>query len=131
MDAGDTDISTFIELETQVWEALRNGDAEADTRLLAEEFLGVYPSGFAGRSDHAGQLANGPTVADFELHDPRLLVVSDHDVLLAYRADWHRIARGRRGTQESMYISSLWSRRSGRWVNVFSQDSPVEVPGVR
>ena len=131
MDAGATDIKTFIELETQVWEALRNGDAEADTRLLAEDFLGVYPSGFAGRSDHAGQLANGPTVADFELHNPRLVAVSDNDVLLAYRADWHRLVRGQSGPSESMYISSLWCRRSGRWVNVFSQDSPVEVPAVR
>ena len=131
MAASDTDLDTFIELETQVWEALRRGDAEADAQLLADDFLGVYPSGFAGRSDHAGQLANGPTVADFELHDPRLMVVADDAVMLAYRADWHRLSRGRRGTQESMYVSSLWSRRSGRWVNVFSQDSPAEVPDSR
>lgn len=131
MAAGDTDLDTFIELETQVWEALRHGDSEADARLLADDFLGVYPSGFAGRSDHAGQLVNGPTVAEFELHDPRLLVVSDDAVLLAYRADWHRLSRGQRGEEESMYVSSLWSRRSGRWVNLFSQDSPAEVPNAR
>ena len=93
--------------------------------LLSDDFLGVYPAALRDRSDHAGQLANGPTVADFELREARLMVLSEDDVLLSYRADWHRLAGGDTGPAESMYISSLWSRRSGRWVNVFSQDSPV------
>ncbi len=124
MHVGNMDLNAVIELETKVWDALRRGDAAEDTRLLAEDFLGVYPSGFADRSDHAGQLANGPTVADFELHEARLMVLSENDVLLSYRAEWHRFTEGKRGVGESMYVSSLWSRRSGQWVNVFSQDSP-------
>ena len=67
----DMDLDAFIDLESRVWDALRRGDVEEDMRLLAEDFLGVYSIGFAGRSDHAGQLANGPTVAEFELHDAR------------------------------------------------------------
>jgi hypothetical protein len=119
------DLAAFVELETQVWEALRRGDAEADRRLLSEDFLGVYPTGFADRSAHAGELADGPTVADYELHDPRILKVSEDDVLLAYRADWHALVAGERGALESMYVSSLWCRRAGAWVNVFSQDCPA------
>ena len=118
-------LDAFVALESEVWDALRRGDAEEDTRLLAEDFLGVYPSGFAGRSDHAGQLANGPTVAEFELHDARLMVLSGNDVLLSYRADWRRLSAGENGPLESMYVSSIWSRRSGQWLNVFSQDSPA------
>jgi hypothetical protein len=128
MHAGDMDLDAFIELETAVWDALRRGDAEADARLLAEDFLGVYSSGFADRSDHAGQLADGPTVAEFELSDARLMVLSDNDVLLSYRADWRRFSARERSPAESMYVSSLWSRRAGGWVNVFSQDSPVAFP---
>jgi hypothetical protein len=119
------DLATAIELETQVWEALCCGDAEADHRLLAEDFLGVYPTGFAGRSDHVGQLSNGPTVARYELHDARIMMVSPDDVLLAYRAEWQALRGGERGVRESMYVSSLWSRRADTWVNVFSQDCPV------
>jgi hypothetical protein len=126
VQVGDMDLNAFVELETRVWDALRRGDAEEDARLLADDFLGVYPSGFADRSDHAGQLANGPTVAEFELHEARLMVLSDNDVLLSYRAAWRRLTTGDPGARESMYVSSLWSRRSGRWVNVFSQDSPAE-----
>jgi hypothetical protein len=122
------DLDAFVELETKVWDALRRGDAEADAGLLAEDFLGVYTSGFADRSDHAGQLANGPTVAEFELHEARLMVLSDSHVLLSYRADWRRLSAGERSPAESMYVSSLWSRRAGRWVNVFSQDSSATLP---
>ena len=122
------DLEALIELETKVWDALRRGDAEADGHLLAEDFLGVYSSGFANRGDHVGQLADGPTVAEFELRDARLMVLSDNDVLLSYRADWRRVSAGERGSIESMYISSLWSRRAGQWVNVFSQDSPAMLP---
>jgi hypothetical protein len=122
------DLNGLIELETKVWDALRRGDAEEDARLLSDDFLGVYSSGFASRSDHARQLTNGPTVADFELHDARMMVLSDNDVLLSYRADWHRIGTGERGAAEAMYVSSLWSRRSGRWVNVFSQDTSADLP---
>jgi hypothetical protein len=123
---GIVDLDVFIELETRVWDALRRGDAEEDARLLADDFLGVYSIGFANRSDHAGQLANGPTVADFELKDARLMVLSDNDVLLSYRAEFRRFETGAPGVLESMYISSLWSRRDSRWVNVFSQDTPVD-----
>jgi hypothetical protein len=125
MDVNDMGLDSFIELETSVWESLRRGDAEEDARLLADDFLGVYPSGFATRADHAGQLANGPTVADYELSEARLMVLSPDDVVLSYRAAWHRLVNGKPGDDESMYVSSIWSRRSDRWMNVFSQDSPA------
>ena len=125
MNARPMDLAALLELETQVWEALRLGDAEADRRLLAEDFLGVYPTGFADRSDHVGELADGPTVAEYELHDARIMLLSEDDALLAYRADWHALVAGERGERESMYVSSLWCRRAGTWVNVFSQDCPA------
>ena len=119
------DLDTLVALETKVWEALRRGDAEADARLLAEDFLGVYATGFAGRAEHAAQLANGPTVAEYQLHNVRLIALSDNDALLCYRADFRAVAADGAAV-ESMYISSLWSRRSGEWLNVFSQDTPAD-----
>jgi hypothetical protein len=117
------ELEELVHLETMVWDALQRGDADADSRLLADDFLGVYSSGFAGRADHAGQLAGGPTVAAFELHDARMVEVSDDHVLLSYRAEYQRLVGGVAQPGESMYVSSLWSRRACEWVNVFSQDT--------
>ena len=126
----DLAIEDFIRLETAVWRALVSGDAATDERFLADDFLGVYPTGFADRSDHVGQLADGPTVAEFTLSDERMLVLSDSAVLLAYRADYRRALRSAGSEPETMYVSSLWCRRDGRWVNVFSQDTPPGRPTV-
>ena len=75
--AMNMDVDDFLQLEREVWDALVEGDAEADIVLLAEDFLGVYPTGFASRSDHVEQLADGPSVSTYALSEPRKLDVSD------------------------------------------------------
>ncbi len=117
-------LDDILGLETEVWQALVDGDAAADERLLAEDFVGVYPTGFAGRDDHVTPVQEGPTVSDFVLAETRLLVVSDTAALLAYRADYRRVTPDGPGPPETMFVSSLWCERDGRWVNVFSQDTP-------
>ena len=123
-------LDILVELESRVWEALRRGDAAEDERLLAADFVGLYPTGYADRNDHVGQLVGGPTVAEFQLHDVRLIALGPDDALLCYRAHYRRPGGGTR----SMWVSSLWSRREGNrregnWVNVFSQDTPVAAAG--
>ena len=121
------DLSFFVDLEGRVWDALRRGDPDADRALLAPHFLGVYPDGFGDRSDHTGQLGDGPTIEVYDIDEARLLTVADGHVMLAYRAAFRRPGE----TQtERMYVSSLWSRVDGRWVNVFSQDTPLGGPVV-
>ena len=82
------DVGFFIALERQVWEALRRGDGKADGRLLADNFLGVYESGFGTKAEHVAQVSNGPTVTEFELVTPRLMRLSPVLALLAYEARW-------------------------------------------
>ncbi|MFN3823641.1 MAG: DUF4440 domain-containing protein [Pseudorhodobacter sp.] len=112
----------LLTVETAVWQALVTGDAVADRALLAPGFLGVYPSGFAGREDHAGQLAGGPTIAEFVLRDACVIEPGPGLGLLAYRAEFRRVGAACR---ETMFVSSLWRRRWPGWVNLFSQDSPA------
>ena len=115
----------FVALETQVWEALVNGDADADRALLTSDFLGVYTTGFATRSEHAAQLANGPTMASYAIREARLIRVSPTNAVLCYRADYQPIQDGRPAGDQTMFISSLWTERDGRWLNSFSQDTPA------
>ncbi len=120
MDADDT-TTVLLAHERRVWDALVAGDRTADEALLAADFLGVYPTGFAGRTEHVAQFAAEPTVESYEIRSPRSVVITDDHVLLAYEALFTRP----RGTAERMYVSSLWSRRGNRWVNTFSQDTPA------
>lgn len=127
MSHSDTSVTPTLDqlltLETTVWQALADGNAQADRALLLPDFLGVYPSGFSDRDGHAGQMANGPTIAAFSLHDARLLPVGADHAMLSYRA---RYRRPDSRTQEEMYVSSLWQRGPEGWRNLFSQDTPAE-----
>lgn len=116
------DLDTILELERAVWRALVEGTPDADERLLADDFLGVYPTGYADRAAHVGQLAGGPTVAEYELSDARIVPIGADAALLVYRAGYRRTGSG---VHAAMYVSSLWCRREDRWVNTFSQDTPV------
>ena len=114
--------------EHDVWKALVAGDEAADARALDDDFLGVYPTGFAGKNDHVAQLSGGPTVEAYRLSDVRVVACGPDHALLVYRADYIRPGAT---IEEAMYVSSLWRHRDGDWINLFSQDTPAsgkEVP---
>lgn len=113
----------FLALEHAVWAALCAGDPEADKKMLAADFLGIYPSGFADRGDHAAELTAGPTVVSYDLDQIRLMPLGVDRGMLCYRA---RYTRPGRQEADEMYVSSLWERRADGWLNVFSQDTPSE-----
>jgi hypothetical protein len=119
-------VEQFLQLEFEVWNALATGDAEADTRLLTDNFLGVYGSGFSGKNDHTDQLRDGPTVAHFDLSEARIQVLSEKVVLLSYRANWVRYENTSEDVTESMYVTSIWKNLDGAWKNIFSQDTPAQ-----
>lgn len=121
-DQSDFLLATLLDMERQVWEALRKGDAAADAKLLTADFLGVYPSGFADRADHAEQLEAGPSVERYALSDARCLTVGEGHAMLCYKAIYLRPGTTE---EEEMYVSSLWQREAAGWRNIFSQDTPV------
>ena len=104
------------------------GDPEADGRLLRDDFVGVYPSGFSDKAGHCSQLDGGPTVIDYVMSEEQVIAVTADDVLLMYRADYQRPASGSNEPEtEVMYVSSLWHRSDdGHWLNIFSQDTVAE-----
>ncbi|NQV16272.1 nuclear transport factor 2 family protein [bacterium] len=119
-------LDQFVALETEVWEALVSGDVEADGRLLADEFLGVYSSGFAGRAEHAEQLQAGPVVKCYEFSEARIQVLSEGIVLLSYKAEFIRHKKDGAGAKEAIFVTSIWQSSSGSWQNVFSQDTKAD-----
>ncbi|MEM7226158.1 MAG: nuclear transport factor 2 family protein [Pseudomonadota bacterium] len=119
------DPTEVLALERQVWAALVAGNRAADARLLSDDFLGVYDSGFAGKAEHVAQLAAGPSIGRFELRQPTARRLAPDTVLLAYEARYTR-ADGA-GGEGRMYVTSIWRRAGdGSWQNIFSQDTAAE-----
>lgn len=117
------DIDYFLKLEQSVWRALCEGDIQADSALLADDFLGVYSSGRADKSAHLAQLRDGPTVSSFSLTDAQMVVLAEGVVLLTYRAEFVRHCQASLKESETMFVSSIWRETGEAWRNVFSQDT--------
>ena len=120
-------VDFFVQLESEVWAALASGDALADERLLDKDFMGVYSSGFAGKSEHMAQLASAPTVQSYALSRARITLLCESVVMLSYLAKWTRQRADSRAEEEMMFISSIWKQSEGVWRNVFSQDTKADV----
>lgn len=114
-------LNEILTLETRVWEAMVLGDRQLDAHVLANSFLGVYPSGFAGKADHCDQLRDGPVVAEYRLSSARLRCIGNAAALLSYRASYRSSGSAE---WKVMLISSLWEKEGGKWLNTFSQDTP-------
>lgn len=116
-------VDYFLRLEHAVWRALCEGDMDADRAVLADDFLGVYPSGRADKSAHVAQLRDGPTMSTFSLADAEIVILGEGVVLLTYRAEFVRRSPASRREAESMFVSSVWRKEGESWRNVFSQDT--------
>lgn len=123
MDMDDeTLLAALSACEHAVWQALVDGDMAADALALADGFVGIYSSGFAGKADHVGQLTDGPTVARFILSEMQVMPLGHDHAVLYYSARFQRPAVD---GWEQMYVSSVWCRDGDGWVNMLSQDTPA------
>lgn len=117
------DLNFFLELEVQVWEALKNGDENADSNLLSDDFLGVYETGLSSKEDHLELLRNGPIISCYEIGSSQLIQLGPEIASLTYSATATFLEDKEHDTQVLLYITSIWARRLNKWVNIFSQDT--------
>jgi len=112
----------LLACESGIWEALVSGDIAADSAALAEDFLGIYPDGFAGKSDHIAQLTVGPSVQRYSLSEVRVVPLGARHAAISYCADF--VGLGKTETSR-MYVTSIWRREGAGWTNILSQDTPA------
>ena len=117
------DLNFFLELEIQVWEALKNGDKNADSNLLSDDFLGVYETGLSSKEDHLELLRNGPIISCYEIGSSQLIQLGPQIASLTYSATATFIKNEEQDTRVLLYITSIWACRLNKWVNIFSQDT--------
>jgi len=115
--------SFFIDKEKEVWEALKHNDKAADSRLLADDFVGLYDTGFATKSDHVKQMDDKDSIGSYNLQDAKVLHLSPEMALLLYKATCKGSGEWEEFCSLPKYVSSLWAVRSGQWVALFSQDT--------
>ena len=117
------DLNFFLGLEMQVWEALKTGDKNTNSNLLSDDFLGVYETGLSSKNDHLELLQNGPIILCYKIGPSQLIQLGPETVSLTYSATATFLENDKQNTETLLFITSIWTRRLNKWVNIFSQDT--------
>ena len=113
-----------VELERRGWQAAVNRDNEADAALLADDFQNIAEYGVWDKTKFA-QTVIDPNylLKAFSVSDVRFSQPAPTVVLLTYKATQVGTDHGK-PLPSPLYISSVWVKRDGKWLNVLFQDTP-------
>jgi hypothetical protein len=115
--------SFFIAKEKQDWEALKHKDKATATRLLADDFVGMYDFGFFNKSEWVKQMDEEYSIDDYSIESARVLHPSANTALLLYNSNCKGTGTWTESCFHTWRISDLYVERNGQWLALFSQDT--------
>jgi hypothetical protein len=121
--AGNPPDSFFIAKEKEDWEALKHKNKAAASRLLADDFVGMYDFGFFNKSEWVKQMDDQYTVDDYTIENAKLVRPSANTVLLLYNSNCKGTGTWKEDCSHTSRISDLFVERNGQWLSLFSQDT--------
>jgi hypothetical protein len=111
-------------LERQAWDAVKAKDDRTYVRLLAQDFVDVEPGGIITESEEEKGI-DQLTVYDYKWESLRVLHFTPDVTLLIYKAT-QKATYGGQPVPSPTWVSSLWIKRNGRWLNAFVQETKAE-----
>lgn len=117
-------IKKVIGLEKQVWKLAQERDAKIFQELVPADAIMIFRSGIMPQPLYLKTMKER-TIARYKLGRIRGFMPNDSTVILLYEAI--RIGKeGEKKFPEGRVIeSTTWVKRSGRWVAVLNQETPL------
>jgi len=112
--------------EKQLWEAWKNKDMTPFKQNLSDDSVVVDQGGVVqGRDKVVDTLTKTPCdVKSYNLGDIKVDWMDKDAVLLSYKADSDATCGGQK-SPPSVYASSIWVKKSGKWQAAFHQETPT------
>ena len=126
-----SDRQTLIELERGNWEAFKHEDAAFLEKMLAQDYFDFGSDGRESREYvlNAGLKDPKSKLLDLSWTDFQIRFIRADIALLTYRGRYRRITDGKPDVGEA-YYSSLYEKRQGKWLMLFTQDSNLKCAGM-
>lgn len=125
--AQNTDLQQqIVAKEREELEALKSADYQKFADLIADDAVFVAPEGPASKAEVVQHVADFKLL-EFSMEDVRFVPLSPTSGILAYKLTQKGSSHGHEFTS-NVYASALWVQRDGKWVSVFSQETPVRRP---
>jgi hypothetical protein len=110
-------------LERQELDAIKSGNMDAFSDLLADDAVFLNSRGFG---DKALVVKNTAAfkLEQYSMENIKVVRLSDNSGLIAYKLTEKGSAHGNE-IAGTVYASAVWTERSGKWLCVFSQETPA------
>jgi hypothetical protein len=120
-EVSQTDQATLVQLEKQAWEVAKQKDWQAYNRLLSQDFVFVDDSGvLLGRRPFLKYIAE-LDLTDYAMEGVNVTMFGNNLAMLTYKVTDHGKFAGQTIPPTPHYVGSAYLRRTGRWVNVYTQ----------
>jgi hypothetical protein len=117
--------SVLVGLERQSWVAWKARDGAYFQNFLSEDHVETGSSGLAGKSDVVGFVGSKICVVErYSLDRFRLTRFDANTALLSYHATQSTTCNGVK-VPSPVWVSSLFLRRDGKWLNALYQQTPA------
>jgi len=111
--------------ETKLWEAWKNKNSRQFQLSLASDGVMVGDTGVSSKKDVVAMMASMPCdVKSYTLSDWKLAMVDADAAVLTYKGAADGTCMGT--AIPTVWASSLWVNRRGRWLAFSHQETPVK-----
>jgi hypothetical protein len=118
--------ATLTDLETKSWAAWKARDGSYFQNFTTADHLDIGPRGSIGQADVvAGVSSHACVVASYSLEPMKFTRVAPDTAMLLYRATQDTKCGGH-PIPTPTWITSLYTYRGGRWLNVLFEDMPAQ-----
>jgi ketosteroid isomerase-like protein len=120
--SGESDLSAqILANEKEILELSTRKDLEPFSKLMTDDILAVYGSGYASKKEVVEGLHEMSNI-HYSMNDVKVILVGDAAGLIVYRIneDWKE---GAKKLAREYYIASLWQKENGQWLNRFWQET--------
>jgi len=118
-------LRVLSEKETKLWEAWKNKESRTFQLSLASDSVMIGEQGVGSKKDVVAMMASMPCdVKSFALSDWKLTMVDADAALLTYKGAAEGTCMGQ--PIPTVWASSLWVNRRGRWLAFSHQETPVK-----
>lgn len=111
----------LISNEKSLWEAFKNKKADVFNKTLTTDGFQIDAMGVTAKADIAAAMG-GCDIKDYSLSDFKLTTIGASAALLTYKGTQHGTCGGQ-AVPETVYASSVWVNRGGKWQALFHQES--------
>lgn len=110
-------------MERRAWEAVKARDAKTFSDLFAAEGTMADSEGVITRDAFLNKTLPDLVITDYALSNIKVMMIDKDSALITYTATSKGTFKGQAFPETPSYTSSIWTKRNGKWVAVYHQET--------